>query len=792
MNLPDLTSLSLPAARALVHFLWQGLAVALVAAGILACMRRSSPSRRYAVALGALVVMAAMPVLTLMWGPALSALANPAAPAVFDSGAPGQGPLGSQSGLGAMVAAGSSASAETPAIDLLTSAMSLLVTRFEAAVVTQPAMLVSVWAFGVVLFLTLHLGGVRRLRGVLRDAEAAPPEWQGRLDLLARSLRVGRRVDLRESSSVDVPMVAGWLRPVIVVPASAFFGLAPEQLEAVLGHELAHVRRGDFLVNLFQVAMETVFFYHPAVWWLSHRVRIEREHCCDDLAIEVAETPVYVRALATLEGLRGSSTPGLAHGLAQGADGGSLLARVRRLAGQDGAARTGRPGPASQIFGTLLAAVLAAGLAAAGVYLTDTGKADALPAAEESFADEQEAQDSASAQDSEEARERDRDRSRDSARERERERDRHEERDRDERRDRDRERDHDLSVHVEWSHGDDWLEEDARELRAAAAGTRWSNLDEGTFHQLARWGFDEELFVALERAGISATGGELETLARYGIEEELIEAMAETDLPADAQTLASLGRYGVDGEDLIAYQRAGLATNGDDILRLARYGMDGDDIAELAAAGYAGLSTDELSSLARYGLDGDDVAEFGAAGYDGLSVDELIRLARHGVDGDDIAELTAAGYGGLTVDEIVELARHGVDGEDIAELERAGLQGLTLDQIRDLARHGVDGDDVEELRRAGLTDLSFDDILSLARHGVDGDDVEELHRGGLSGLSVDQIVNLARYGIDGDDLQEVRAAGYDVSYDEVMGLARSGRLWQLDDDDWDHDDDWDA
>src|SRR2546422_656218 len=104
---------------------------------------------------------------------------------------------------------------------------------------------------------------------------------------LAARLRIRRPVRVLESAVVQVPAVIGWLRPVILLPASALTGLTPLQLDALVAHELAHVRRYDYLVNLIQSVIETLLFYHPAVWWASQQVREEREHCCDDLAVVV-------------------------------------------------------------------------------------------------------------------------------------------------------------------------------------------------------------------------------------------------------------------------------------------------------------------------------------------------------------------------------------------------------------------------------------------------------------------------------------------------------------------------
>jgi beta-lactamase regulating signal transducer with metallopeptidase domain len=160
-----------------------------------------------------------------------------------------------------------------------------------------------------------------------RNTWAAETVWNDRFAALAHRLSISRPVRLAVSALAEVPAVVGWLRPIVLMPASIFMGLNAEQIEALLAHELAHVRRYDYLVNLLQTAAETLFFYHPAVWLVSRHIRNEREHCCDDLAVELCgNTLAYVRALTELEQMR--------HGaprLAMAADGGSLLGRVQRL-----------------------------------------------------------------------------------------------------------------------------------------------------------------------------------------------------------------------------------------------------------------------------------------------------------------------------------------------------------------------------------------------------------------------------------------------------------------------------
>jgi len=154
------------------------------------------------------------------------------------------------------------------------------------------------------------------------------------------SARLGltRTVMVFNSTLAKGPLVVGYLRPIVLLPVSLVTSIPMAQLEAILAHELAHIRRHDFVINLLQTLVETLFFYHPAVWWLSHRIRIEREHCCDDLVIKLFNNaPDYGRALLAVEQLQGQTTS-----LALGATDGSLLGRIRRIVSPDSNHESGR------------------------------------------------------------------------------------------------------------------------------------------------------------------------------------------------------------------------------------------------------------------------------------------------------------------------------------------------------------------------------------------------------------------------------------------------------------------
>jgi GWxTD domain-containing protein len=183
------------------------------------------------------------------------------------------------------------------------------------------------WAAGVLAFHTRSLAGwmgARRLRR--RGVCAAADRWQQQLNTLAARLRVSRPVALCESALTDVPVAIGYLRPVILMPVGLLACLPGAHVEALLLHELAHIRRCDYLTNLLQIFVEGLLFYHPAAWWISAVIRAERENCCDDMAVQAqGDAHQYCTALAALEQNRGRAETALA------ANGGSLVKRIRRL-----------------------------------------------------------------------------------------------------------------------------------------------------------------------------------------------------------------------------------------------------------------------------------------------------------------------------------------------------------------------------------------------------------------------------------------------------------------------------
>lgn len=307
-----------PLGWALLHSWWQGAVITVITWIVLRAygVRLRSQSR-YLLCCSALGLSVAAPILTF----------------VSFSVSPDRGAM-----VTPVSAVASVFSAVSPVVTMLPSS--------RGAAIVLP-WIVLAWMIGVfarAFWTTSSWVAVRRLA---RSAE--PPMdaiWVRVLEHLQRDLRGDRHVGLRLSGLVDVPCVIGWLRPIILLPPAACLGLSPQQMEAVLAHELAHINRHDFLINILQRMAETLLFYHPGAWWISRQIRIEREHCCDDAAVSVCPDVVaYAHALAALEMSRHAAAPLVA------ATGGDLVGRIRRLLG-------GREDPVAGVAPTTAIALL--------------------------------------------------------------------------------------------------------------------------------------------------------------------------------------------------------------------------------------------------------------------------------------------------------------------------------------------------------------------------------------------------------------------------------------------------
>ena len=280
----------------LMHFLWQGLLIGCATALALALMRNTRAEYRYLLACSALMACLCWPALELYQR------------------------------LGG---AATTVSADFKMIQLAAQTITGTGEPFDLRDSLRG--IVGLWALcAAALALRMAFGLLWIQRAIREEAPRHRTDrlrWEASVARLALRFGVTRTVRLRIVDTLASPVTAGWWRPVVLVPASLVSGMPPDLLGALLAHEMAHIKHHDYLVNLLQNVIETVLFYHPAVWWISNRIRVERELMADDLAARTLGEPRRLAlALSELEKLQFST-----HHLAQAANGGNLMERIQRL-----------------------------------------------------------------------------------------------------------------------------------------------------------------------------------------------------------------------------------------------------------------------------------------------------------------------------------------------------------------------------------------------------------------------------------------------------------------------------
>jgi beta-lactamase regulating signal transducer with metallopeptidase domain len=632
----------------LLHFLWQGAAAALVLAVVNAWLRRS-PEARYLAAAATLAAMTALPAGTLALlaqragrpDPGIGSQASSAAAAFVTAPIPFQG--GRSADVAAWVA---------PALPWL----------------------VGGWCLGVAVLSIHSLGGwmlAQRLKRAGLSAVAG--DLQAAADRLCAVLRVSRPVRLCASAVVEVPTVIGWLRPVVLFPAGALLGLPASQLELILAHELAHVRRYDYLVNLLQTAVETLLFYHPAVWWVSHRMRVEREHCCDDLAVAACGSALrYARALTQLEDVRVSAPR-----LALAATGGALAERVRRLVGRSGAAARSPRWPAG------LAGLLSIGLAAALAGLQPPARTAGADRAE----DDRRGPGQRAAEQRTTRRQK-----------------------------------------PQRANAAAAVQQPAPAPEAGRPAER--DLPVQAVLALAEAGISPEYVDEMDALGYRLLSWEqLVTLRSHGVGPDYVRGLAtEGYKDLKAEQLLALRSHGVGPEYIRGLKAAGLTDlSVGDLVELRNHGVSPEFASEMKnVGGDSEPSVSRLMSLRAQGIGPEYVRDLQALGYDGLSAGRLIALRSQGVGPEEIREFASLGYKGLSIPVLIALRSHGVTPDFVRGMQKAGYRDLSPGTLIELRNHGVSPEYARDVQEAGFTRVSPEELIELRSRGVQPDLLKRL------------------------------------------------------------------
>jgi beta-lactamase regulating signal transducer with metallopeptidase domain len=672
---------------ALVHFLWQGVLVALLLGGCKRLLHRSTARVRYAVSCLFLLALLVLPVLTFV----LSMLQEPS------------DPVGSnwvQTAAAVLLPAGESTAPMT-----LSPSLSESVTPFLPWVV-------GAWMAGVILLTVRWVAALAYLRRLRRGVSLpVPPDWERALQNLKRRIAVSTPVRLSVSRLAQAPSVIGWLRPVILMPAAALVGLDASALEAVLAHELAHIRRHDYLVNLLQAVVDTLLFYHPAVWWVSKQIRIERENCCDDVAAEACgDRVIYARALVNLEQSRAAHTS-----FALAANGGSLLFRIQRLLRAN--ETDDRHGP-SWLSGIAGVAIVA--LVLAGFY--STARARGQDAAESDARAEQ----SSDAPQALPARQ--------------------------------------ASAKTHSPRPSDAQTQPAPRAEAAPDAQEPSPTPEAQPEVASSDESATTASPAPQPAELAVEASRAREVSDSVAPQAAQPAVASSGRAAESPDFLS-------GMAAAGYRNLTV----DQLIDLRTHGVTPEFARSVQQAGYTDVKPEQLIKLRQRGVDARFMQGIKSNGLGDLSLDELVKLRDHGVDGEYLRGLKAGGIGNLSLDEAVHLRDHGVDAKYINEMKDAGYGGLNEKQLMEARDHGVDGAYVRGMKTAGFSNLPVTDLVRLRDHGVTPDFINEIKTAGYGGLSAEQYEKLRDNGVDGAYISKLNQNGlHNLTLEQIIRLRQAG------------------
>jgi beta-lactamase regulating signal transducer with metallopeptidase domain len=659
---------------ALIHLLWQGALVAVLLAFALRVLGRKAATARYALACTALLVMLVLPVATAWrhYGATQVRSAEVAASSslALSGGArwnPHPRPLPEGEGaccLAALRGTGAAVTASTPPVAAASMPWLELVSAYMP-------WLVLAWGLGVAFSSLRLLSGWMRLRRQVRQASPAPVEWQERLDALSQHLGLKHAVRLLQSAAIDVPAAVGWLRPVVLLPASALTGLSVRQLEMILAHELAHIRRYDFAVNLAQTLVETLLFYHPAVWWISHVIRVEREHCCDDIAAGTSGSSLsYARALTALEELR--VLPSLAPSPALSALGGSLPERVRRLVVSPTTRCSSRWVAGASVLTLLSSLAVAAPLTA--LVLPFEESSAAISKAQPSSVASTRAAPSVAAP---------------------------------------------VPVPVPKPVAAPVVVPVPTPGRLLAANPnpnpspkgRDANLDRTTrvgdgkltvdqLVELKVAGVTPEMVETVKGLGYEPTVNNLVEFGHAGITPEYVKDMnARFGQKLSPQALVEMKHLGVTPAFIEAMKAQGFKATPHELSEARAVGVDEAYLRGLKEAGYTGLDLHTVTEMRAVGVRPETIAELSKAGFPKLDPHTLVEFKALGITPDYIRSLKESGLKDLAADDLVELRAMGVDVDFIREMRAAGLEALTADELVRLRSSGIDADFIRRMKQ---------------------------------------------------------------------------------------------
>lgn len=594
-------------------------------------------------------------------------------------------------------------------------------------------LIVGMWLLGVAIFLLRMLSSVSYvyyLKG--RMNFPADEYWLDLLEDMIKKIGLDKAVTLVESALVRTPQVVGYLKPVILFPLGMINKLPAAEVEAILAHELAHIMRHDHLLNVLQSLVETLFYYHPGVWWISAQIRTERESASDERAIEVTgDALTYAQALVTVQEMGFlPMSPALAFA---GQQKSQFMLRLQRI--------LNIKSPTTNTMEKMLTVVLIAGtLTGLGwiknfAHNTYTTIKSGLV---ETFAEPAPIDEASTASD------------------------------------------------VFLARNGYWNAEIKGErvyvsLQSKTENSNWNTsryFDKKEFSALPT--AEADFFIKRE-AGTLNFKGKFEGNEGYGKFEfvqntefkQYLDQQKVSNVDEDDMLFLFMSNV---NKDYVAYLGQNGYTNisGSKLVEMAIHGLDKETLegyfAAIKKAGYGQVSLNKLIELKIHGAGPNYMQSMADLGYKNLDLDDLLSSKIHGVSADYIKDLKDAGYTNLTMEKIVEFKIHGVSADYAKRMAQAnGGKIMSADELVSSKIHGLNPDRIEKIQKTSNGQMSMDDMRNYSIHGVDDAYIQSLKDAGFANLDPQDVIEAKIHGLSGAYMKELKDAGYTgLTFDQAI------------------------
>jgi beta-lactamase regulating signal transducer with metallopeptidase domain len=728
-----------------VHSLWQATLIAILSGIVMIILRKKSAKLRYIVSNASLMMVLVAAAITFFFHydfspPPTNLLSNT--------------PLTIVEGDNINLLSGLSADSDFAPRGILNIA------TFKDYFNQHLPLIVTVWVLGVALFLLRLLGGVSYVY-YLKSRMNFPTDeyWTEMIDNLSKKAGLKKAVELVESAMVRTPVVVGHLKPMILFPMGVINRLAPEEVEAILAHELAHVLRHDYIFNILQSLVEALFYYHPAVWWLSTQIRNERESACDDIAINLINSKMnYAKALVTIQEMA-YYPMNMALGFA-GQRKNQFVMRMHRILN----IQQNKTNIMEKLIATLLIICTLFGLTYGQNKTENATKPENISKNDDTYIQIN--------------------------------------------------NDRPLSMSGVWQ-GEINDNEVCMVFNNNLKGGNWTTtecFDRKEFSELPN---QEKEFTITRGSGTMTMKGKFEGSEGYGrftfvpnsefkaylenqgasnlkdatllhcffadMNKEFIVFMNEKGYKSlTRKQIEELAIFRMDKKLMTYYldlfnERGSPNPSLKKIVEFKIHGIDKEYVTMLQQYGYIDVAIDHILQAKIHGIDDEYLNSFVKNKKDKrYALQDLIQLKIHGADGDYVAKLEGNSGKQLNHDEVINSKIHNLDKIDVNKIEKSTGNKLDKEDLQSFAIHGIDAEYIEKVNNMGLGKLSPDDIVSAKIHGITPEYIKSYTSLGLGKLDFDDIVSAKIHGIDADVVRKFKEMGFASKFDDILSAKIHG------------------